>query len=89
MAGWAQQLAQGGITASSGQFSLAGVLGEPVKIRGWIIAGLPNDAFSIDNAIMAFTARRWPLCIDPQVGGMVIAGILCAFVTFSQLLSRC
>jgi dynein heavy chain len=37
-----------------------------VRIREWVISGLPNDSFSIDNAIMAFTARRWPLCIDPQ-----------------------
>jgi len=29
--------------------------------------GLPNDTFSIDNAIMLTNARRWPLCIDPQV----------------------
>lgn len=57
---------QAGITSSPGVFSLASVLGDPVRIRSWVIAGLPNDAFSIDNAIMATTARRWPLCIDPQ-----------------------
>ncbi|GAX77074.1 hypothetical protein CEUSTIGMA_g4520.t1 [Chlamydomonas eustigma] len=62
---WSKQLNEAGIT-SSGQFSLSAVLGDPVKIREWVIAGLPNDTFSIDNAIMAFTARRWPLCIDPQ-----------------------
>ncbi|KAI5107507.1 dynein heavy chain 7, axonemal isoform X1 [Silurus meridionalis] len=41
-------------------------LGEPVKIRSWIIAGLPSDTFSIDNAIIISNARRWPLMIDPQ-----------------------
>ena len=46
---------------------LATVLGEPVKIRDWIISGLPNDSFSIDNAIIVSKARRWPLFIDPQV----------------------
>ena len=52
--------------ASSGRFSLNAVLGDAVKIRAWVISGLPNDSFSIDNAIMLANARRWPLMIDPQ-----------------------
>eukprot|EP00798_Chlamydomonas_sp_ICE-L_P008519 gene8518-4817_t len=36
------------------------------KIRDWVIDGLPNDSFSIDNGIMVSKARRWPLLIDPQ-----------------------
>ena len=48
-------------------FRMVNVLGEPVKIRSWIIDGLPNDDFSIDNAIIVSKARRWPLLIDPQV----------------------
>eukprot|EP00899_Mesostigma_viride_P020786 jgi/Mesvir1/28709/Mv19680-RA.1 len=48
------------------QFSLQASLGEPVKIRAWLIAGLPNDAFSINNGIIVANARRWPLMIDPQ-----------------------
>eukprot|EP00198_Chlamydomonas_reinhardtii_P010624 XP_001699961.1 dynein heavy chain 4 [Chlamydomonas reinhardtii] len=47
-------------------FSLTAVLGDPVKIREWVIFGLPNDSFSIDSAVIAATSRRWPLCIDPQ-----------------------
>ena len=50
----------------SAKFSLVKVLGEPVKIRDWVIDGLPNDAFSVDNGIIMSKARRWPLCIDPQ-----------------------
>jgi dynein heavy chain len=50
----------------SEQFGLQRCLGEPVKVRSWIIAGLPNDSFSIENAIIVDKARRWPLCIDPQ-----------------------
>ena len=46
---------------------MAAVLGEPVQIREWVIQGLPNDSFSIDNAIIVSKARRWPLLIDPQV----------------------
>lgn len=33
-------------------FSLKDVLGDPVSIRSWIIFGLPNDSFSIDNGII-------------------------------------
>ena len=47
-------------------FKLATVLGEPVKIRDWTIDGLPNDSFSVDNAIVMSKSRRWPLIIDPQ-----------------------
>ena len=31
-----------------------------------MLAGLPADGFSIDNAIIAAKSRRWPLMIDPQ-----------------------
>lgn len=50
---------------NSGKFSLARVLGNPVTIRNWGLAGLPNDSFSVENAIINQKARRWPLFIDP------------------------
>ena len=62
---WIQTLADKAIPRSD-KFSLQSVLGDPVKIREWIIAGLPADSFSIDNGICVSQARRWPLCIDPQ-----------------------
>ena len=37
-----------------------------MKIRAWNIAGLPVDAFSVDNGIIVNSSRRWPLMIDPQ-----------------------
>merc|ERR1711871_1678255 len=46
--------------------ALSGTLGEPVKVRQWNIDGLPTDGFSVDNGIIIFNARRWPLLIDPQ-----------------------
>lgn len=65
----AQQLlvvtAQQGIPHST-KFSMANVLGEAVKIQEWLVAGLPNDSFSIENGIIVANARRWPLMIDPQ-----------------------
>lgn len=47
-------------------FKMMDILGEPVKIRAWNIAGLPVDSFSIDNGIIVSNSNRWPLCIDPQ-----------------------
>jgi len=62
---WAADSVAKGIPGSE-KFSLESCLGEPVKVRGWVIAGLPNDSFSIENGIIVDKARRWPLCIDPQ-----------------------
>ena len=46
--------------------SLLRTLGDPVVIRQWNAQGLPTDSFSVDNAIVIFNSRRWPLMIDPQ-----------------------
>jgi len=51
---------------NSGTFSLKRVLGKPVEIRQWNLWALPSDDFSVENAIITKTARRWPLFIDPQ-----------------------
>ncbi|XP_055007109.1 dynein axonemal heavy chain 7-like [Boleophthalmus pectinirostris] len=51
---------------SSNEFSLSKTLGDPIKIRAWNFAGLPNDSFSIDNGVIVSNSRRWPLMIDPQ-----------------------
>ncbi|KAK3717325.1 hypothetical protein QZH41_011557, partial [Actinostola sp. cb2023] len=63
--GWVRQCNDRKIPCSE-SFSLNGTLGDPVKIRAWNIAGLPVDAFSVDNGIIVDNARRWPLMIDPQ-----------------------
>lgn len=63
---WTQECQSHDIPCSS-EFRMAAVLGEAVQIREWVIQGLPNDSFSIDNAIIVSKARRWPLLIDPQV----------------------
>ncbi|KAG6971322.1 hypothetical protein JG687_00002126 [Phytophthora cactorum] len=46
--------------------SLNGSLGDAVQVRKWNIDGLPTDGFSVDNGIIVFNSRRWPLMIDPQ-----------------------
>lgn len=53
-------------------YSLERVLGEPVHIRRWQMAGLPKDSFSVENGLMIFegmnfgAGHKWPLMIDPQ-----------------------
>ncbi|CAE7685039.1 DNAH1, partial [Symbiodinium sp. KB8] len=42
------------------------VLADPVQVRAWNIAGLPADSHSVENGIIMWKARRWPLLIDPQ-----------------------
>jgi dynein heavy chain len=51
----------------SNAYSLQLILGNPVKIRDWTMNALPNDSFSIDNAIIMEQSKRWPLMIDPQI----------------------
>uniref|UniRef100_A0A670ILT6 Dynein axonemal heavy chain 1 n=1 Tax=Podarcis muralis TaxID=64176 RepID=A0A670ILT6_PODMU len=41
-------------------------LGDPVKIRSWQIAGLPNDTLSVENGMITQFSQRWTLFIDPQ-----------------------
>ncbi len=67
---------QGHDIPCSTDFRMAAVLGEPVQIREWVIQGLPNDSFSIDNAIIVSKARRWPLLIDPQVCTLSVAPVV-------------
>ncbi|XP_051776026.1 dynein axonemal heavy chain 3-like isoform X1 [Erpetoichthys calabaricus] len=47
-------------------FSLSTTLGDAVTIMEWQVHGLPRDMFSVENAIIITSARRWPLMIDPQ-----------------------
>lgn len=65
MISWVAQLKEAHIPCSDSP-SLTNTLGDLVKIRQWNIDGLPTDGFSVDNGIVVFSARRWPLMIDPQ-----------------------
>uniref|UniRef100_A0A8C3ERS2 Dynein axonemal heavy chain 1 n=1 Tax=Corvus moneduloides TaxID=1196302 RepID=A0A8C3ERS2_CORMO len=46
--------------------SLINTLGDPVEIRSWQIAGLPNDALSVENGVITRFSLRWTHYIDPQ-----------------------
>lgn len=62
---WSLLLKSKSIQCSS-DFNLRDTLGNAVVIRSWIISRLPNDSFSIENAIMAMKSNRYPLMIDPE-----------------------
>eukprot|EP00928_Gymnodinium_smaydae_P008329 TRINITY_DN13035_c1_g3_i1.p1 TRINITY_DN13035_c1_g3~~TRINITY_DN13035_c1_g3_i1.p1 ORF type:complete len:2552 (-),score=764.33 TRINITY_DN13035_c1_g3_i1:28-7683(-) len=62
---WIETMDAEGITHKEGA-SLVSVLGQPVLIQQWSVAGLPNDNLSVENGIIIDTARRWCLMIDPQ-----------------------
>ncbi|XP_008850074.1 dynein heavy chain 1, axonemal [Nannospalax galili] len=46
--------------------TLVATLGNPVKIRSWQIAGLPNDTLSVENGVINQYSQRWTHFIDPQ-----------------------
>lgn len=63
---WSKACKSRGIAISE-NLKLSAVIGEPVTIQSWTsMHQLPNDAFSIDNAVMQQFATRCPLMIDPQ-----------------------
>ncbi len=55
---------------SSESFDFCSFLSDPATVRDWNIWGLPADGFSTENGVMVARGRRWPLMIDPQVGGV-------------------
>ena len=50
-------------------YSLEKIMSDAVEIRQWTMNGLPNDAVSIENAIMFSNNKKFPLFIDPQLQG--------------------
>jgi dynein heavy chain len=46
--------------------SMKALMEDPVTTKLWTAASLPNDNLSIENGIIMFGSRRWPLMIDPQ-----------------------
>jgi dynein heavy chain len=62
---WRQLLTQLKIKFNP-EFSLQGILSDAITIGQWTNTfKLPNDSFSIDNAIILKNSTRWPLMIDP------------------------
>lgn len=62
---WKNNISLVGILLSP-EFSITTALTNDVEISRWTSEGLPPDELSIQNAILATKANRFPLCIDPQ-----------------------
>ena len=62
---WCEKIKGLGIKVTDG-IGMKDILEDPVQTKSWTAAGLPNDDLSIENAIIMFKSRRWPLMIDPQ-----------------------
>ncbi|XP_021099660.1 dynein heavy chain 1, axonemal isoform X7 [Heterocephalus glaber] len=62
---WVKQLTVHHVPHTS-EPTLIGTLGNPVTIRSWQIAGLPNDTLSVENGVINQFSQRWTHFIDPQ-----------------------
>ena len=62
---WRTQITKLGVKISP-NISMKELLEDPVTTKMWTAASLPNDNLSIENGIIMFGSRRWPLMIDPQ-----------------------
>jgi len=62
---WRESIKEKGIKLTE-KITMSKVLGDPVTINIWGVAGLPSDKLSVENGIIMFKSRRWPLMIDPQ-----------------------
>lgn len=52
--------------ALTNDFDLTKIIFQPHVIRTWISQSLPDDQYSIENAIFIKNSLKWPLIIDPQ-----------------------
>ena len=62
---WRQGINARGVAVMEG-ISMKKIMEDPVTTKLWTAASLPNDDLSIENGIIMFGSRRWPLMIDPQ-----------------------
>jgi dynein heavy chain len=62
---WRKQIEENGMILLP-DISMKQLLEDPVETKMWNAASLPSDNLSIENGIIMFGSRRWPLMIDPQ-----------------------
>jgi dynein heavy chain len=62
---WRNKIKEVGVKITPG-ITMKQLLGNPIEIRSWSVSGLPGDNLSVENGIIMFNSRRWPLMIDPQ-----------------------
>lgn len=62
---WRKKISDLGVKITN-EITMKDILEDPIQTKIWTAASLPNDNLSIENAIIMFKSRRWPLMIDPQ-----------------------
>ena len=62
---WVENIKKLGIKCGD-TTSMMTFLEDPVLTKTWTANGLPSDNLSIENALIMFRSRRFPLMIDPQ-----------------------
>nr|XP_009665828.1 PREDICTED: dynein heavy chain 1, axonemal [Struthio camelus australis] len=62
---WLRQLSENNVPHTKDP-NLISTLGDPMEIRSWQIAGLPNDSLSVENGVITQFSQRWTHYIDPQ-----------------------
>jgi dynein heavy chain len=62
---WYNKITELGVKIAT-NISMKEILEDPVQTKTWTANSLPSDNLSIENAIIMFKSRRWPLMIDPQ-----------------------
>ena len=66
---WVRDLHDRGIPTSPEVRPLAALM-TSATVAQWTNEGLQSDAFSLQNAAVVISAKRWPLLIDPQEQGI-------------------
>lgn len=62
---WRNKTKEVGVKFTEG-ITMKQLLGNDLTTRMWNVNGLPGDNLSVENGIIMFGSRRWPLMIDPQ-----------------------
>ena len=62
---WRKAIEEKKINLAAG-ITMKQLLEDKVRTKIWTANQLPNDNLSIENGIIMFRSRRWPLMIDPQ-----------------------
>lgn len=52
---------------TSDSLSFSNMLNDPAILNSWLKAELPNDDFSVDNAVIMMKSDRYTLAIDPNM----------------------
>jgi len=61
---WLAKIEDHGINITP-KLNFNSMFSDPLKVKSWLDNGLPNDSYSIQNAIILKNAQMQPILIDP------------------------